>query len=107
VLALNPINLTLRLANSGSSLENAPSYKLARILSRKEAPVRAKGKYLSGANGSKIFRMREQDSPSITDELMKFDGSFGGICLEIGGSASQSQLLLFDIVDCTAHFDFL
>ena len=50
--------------------------------------------------------MREQNSPTISDEIVKLDVSLSGICFEIRGSTTQPQFLLFNTVNCASHFDF-
>lgn len=62
------------------------------------------GQYLCGANGGKVFRMREQNSPTFSDEIVKSDVSLSGVCFEIWGNTSQPQFLLFNTVNCTSHF---
>ena len=64
------------------------------------------GEYFCGANGGKVFRMREQNSPAISDEIVKPDVSLSGVCFEIRGSTTQPQFLLFNTVNCTSHFNF-
>ena len=46
---------------------------------------------LSSADGSVILRVREQDDPAVTDELMEIDGA--GCCfrLEVGGNGAQAE----------------
>ena len=59
---------------------------------------------LGSADGSKVLRVREQDSPALSNEIMELYVSLSSIRLEIRGRAAQPQLLLLDSVDCAAHF---
>jgi hypothetical protein len=45
----------------------------------------------SRADGSEVFRMREQDAPGVAHELMKADAALGGFSLEIGCHFINSQ----------------
>lgn len=35
--------------------------------------------------------MREQDDPVVANELMKVNGTLGGLSLEVGGNGAQAQ----------------
>ena len=63
------------------------------------------GQYLCGANGGKVFRMREQNSPTFSDEIVNSDVSLSGVCFEIWGNTSQ-PLISFVQIPSTAlpHF---
>ena len=43
-----------------------------------------------GANGRVVGRMREQDAPAFTDEIIKIYFAGGGLGFEIGGSVAKS-----------------
>lgn len=49
------------------------------------------GAELGGAYWGKIFRVREEDDPAITNELMEVNRAFGGFGLEVGGSRAQAK----------------
>lgn len=46
---------------------------------------------LGGADRSVVLRVREQDNPVVTDELMEVDWAVGGLGLEVGGSAAETE----------------
>ena len=46
---------------------------------------------LGGAYGGKVLRVREEDDPVVTDELVEVDGALGSIGLEVGGDAAQAE----------------
>jgi len=42
--------------------------------------------YLSSADGSKVFRVREEDDIIVSDEFVELDRTLGCVCLEIRSS---------------------
>ena len=44
--------------------------------------------------------MREEDNPVVADELVEIDWSVGGLGLEIGSSATQTELLCTSFGHC-------
>ena len=56
---------------------------------------------LGCADWSKIFGMREKDSPTASQPVMKVDLTHGSVCFEVGGNVTKSDVangcfLLFD-----------
>lgn len=49
------------------------------------------GTELSGADWGEILRVREENNPAITNELMEVDGTFGSLGLEVRGDRSQTE----------------
>lgn len=50
-----------------------------------------KSTQLGGTDRCVIFRMREEDDPSVADELVEVNGAFGGIGLEVGGDGTEAE----------------
>jgi hypothetical protein len=48
--------------------------------------------------------MREEYDPSVSDEVVEFDGSLSSIGFEVRGSAAQSQFLLLNTCGGAGHF---
>lgn len=46
---------------------------------------------LGGADGSEIFRVREEDDPVVADELVEVDGAVGGFGVEVGGDGAEAE----------------
>lgn len=46
---------------------------------------------LSGADGSVVLGVGEQDDPVVANELMEVNGASGGVGLEVGSSGSQAE----------------
>jgi hypothetical protein len=46
---------------------------------------------LSGADGSVVLGVGEEDDPVIANELMEVNGTVGGLGLEVRGSGTQTQ----------------
>lgn len=49
------------------------------------------GTELSGADGSVILRVGEENDPVIADELVEVNGTLGGLGLEVGGLGAQTK----------------
>lgn len=50
-----------------------------------------KGAKLGGADGGEVFRVREENNPTVADELVEVDGTFGGLGLEVRGNRAQAE----------------
>lgn len=37
------------------------------------------------------YRVREKDNPAVANELMKVDGTSGGLSIEVGGNGTQTK----------------
>lgn len=51
------------------------------------------GAELGGADGSVVFGVGEQDNPVVADELVEVNGARGGVGLEVGGNAAETERL--------------
>lgn len=51
------------------------------------------GTKFSGADGSVVLWVREEDDPIVADELVEVNGALGSLGLEVGGNASQTERL--------------
>jgi hypothetical protein len=51
----------------------------------------SKGPELSGADGSVIFWVGEENNPLVTDELVEVDRALSGLGLEVGGNGTQTE----------------
>lgn len=46
---------------------------------------------LGGADRREVLRVREQDDPFVSNELVEVNWAVGGLGLEVGGDAAQAQ----------------
>ncbi len=53
--------------------------------------ILCESRQLCGADGGVVFRMREQDSPFVTNPLMEVDEAQSGLSLEIWSRRSQAE----------------
>lgn len=49
------------------------------------------GAELGGADGSVVLGVGEEDDPAITNELVEVNGTTGGLSLEVGGNAAETE----------------
>ena len=60
---------------------------------------------LGGADGCVVLRVGEEDDPVVTDELVEVDGTLGGLGLEVGGGAAQTESLVRHCDFCSASLE--
>lgn len=51
----------------------------------------SEGAELGGADRGVVLRVREQNNPLVANELVEVDWAAGGLCLEVGSSATQTE----------------
>lgn len=59
----------------------------------------SEGTELGGADGGVVLGVGEEDDPVVADELVEVNGALGGLGLEVGGGAAQTESL-------SRHFGF-
>lgn len=94
-----PISLTLRAANSGSSLAKAPSsvvqtgVKSSYSIRDQPSFFQSSGLFLHAAiweiGGTN--RVGKEDSPAVANELVEGDRTIGGISFEVRGSRAETE----------------
>lgn len=52
-----------------------------------------KGAQLGGAHGGVVLGVGEENDPVVANELVEVNGALGGLGLEVGGDAAQTERL--------------
>lgn len=86
-----PITLTPRFWKSGARRATSANSVVQTGLLSIARQVRDPGYGINEENMRKIARVREEDSPTVTDPFVEFDRTSGGLRLEVGCDTPKTK----------------